>query len=104
MTLGMLIGHGVEVKLDKFFVRVDCKLVNTHLVSLGCIRVMSLDLEDVFLKDESSVGFLLRSPAGTILVLPVSKYISFLFLPFIEQQEGNGQSDNNELFSHGKST
>ena len=65
---------------------------------------MFLDLENVFLEDESSVGFFLSSPVSSVLTLPVSEGISFLFLSVEEDQEGNGgQSGNDEFFSHNKS-
>ena len=81
--------------------RVDGELVDSLLVGLSIVSVMPLNFEEVFLEDESSVGFFLGSPVDSILRLPISKGISLLLLVIVEGKEGNsGQGGNNKFFSH----
>ena len=69
--------------------RVDGELVYTLLVGLSVVGVVSLDFEEVFLEDKSSVGLFLRSPTNSVLSFPISKSISFLLLVVVEGEEGD---------------
>jgi len=52
-------------------------LVDSHFVGLGGVSVVSLNVGDVLLEDESSVSFFLRSPVDSELSLPLLEGISF---------------------------
>ena len=69
--------------------RVDGELVYTLLVGLSVIGVVSLDFEEVFLEDESSISLFLRSPTNSVLSFPISKSISFLLLVVVEGEKGD---------------
>ena len=64
-------GHGGEESLSELFGGVDGELVDSHLVGLGAVAVVSLNLNEVLLEDESPVGLLLGRPVDSELGLPV---------------------------------
>ena len=76
-------------------------MVDSLFVGLGVVRVVSFDLEEVLLEDESSVCFLFRSPVDSVLRFPVLEGVFLLLLLVVEGKEGDGgQGGNDKLLSH----
>ena len=87
--------------MRKFFLGEDCELVDSLLVGLGVVGIVPLNFKEILLEDESPVCFLFRSPADSVLVLPVLEGVSLLLGRVVEDEEGNGgQGGNDQLFSH----
>ena len=62
---------------------------------------MFFNLKEIFLEDESSIGFFLRSPVNSILRFPVLEVVFLLLLLVVEGKESDGgQSGDNKLLSH----
>ena len=57
-----LLQHWIQEKSNELLLSVDCELIDSFLVSLRGIGIVPLNLEDIFLEDESPVNFFLRSP------------------------------------------
>ena len=71
--------HGSQESGSEFFIREDGELVDTLLVGLGFISIVSFNFSKVFVEDESSVGFFLGSPVDSVLGFPLFEGVSLWF-------------------------
>jgi hypothetical protein len=96
---GLFGGDDIEVPEGEFFGGVDGELVDAHLVGLGGIGVVFLDLEDVLLEDESAVGFLLGGPGDTELAFPFFEGVGLARIRAVEgSEDGNGEDGGYQDF------
>lgn len=82
--------HGSEESCGEFFSAVDGELVDAHLVGLSVVGVVLVDEDEVLLKDQSPVCFLLRCPVGSVLALPLSEGVNLALVGrVVDCQDGN---------------
>ena len=80
-----LLQHWIQEKSNELLLSVDCELIDSFLVSLRGIRIVPLNLEDIFLEDESPVNFFLRSPTSSVSRFPLLESIVFMLTCSIEE-------------------
>jgi hypothetical protein len=92
----------VKIGVDEFFLSHSGELVDAHFVGLAFVSIVSVDLFNISLENNSSVFIFRCCPVGTILGFPLfeSGVLVGLSGNVDGSDEESSQSKNSQAFVH----